>query len=271
MKKLLFSVLLLAILAAGCAVTDYPVITDSRGSYTGIIRTGHKAYVKESGQVATTWPDGSDDLFTLVYQNQYGDQKLYTFNNYDPSGSVMFLDKTYCDWRYSQDEIVRAWNPANSYIDNPFDYEFFPDASGARSLSLLVGMSSRLGECGDAIFQHSKQDLMGEFANLATTSYRGGTAYVLPINANNSTFTLTTAAAGTQTIPVMGNMTGFITNDLNLILPMTPNMRHELSWVSNWVSQHGVQATVGITYGSLNTNVGVRFAPNGINYNLTRF
>lgn len=270
MKKLLFSVVLLSILAAsGCALVDYPVITDDRGSFSGIVRTGHKAYVIPTGQVATSWPDGSDELFTLVSQNAYGDQKLYTFNNYDPTNSVQLMDQTYCDWRYDGCEITRAWNPANAAVDNPYDYEFFPDCSGARSLSLLVGQAERVGECGDSLFRPHAQEIAAEFSNLATTTWRGSTAYVLPINAGNTLITLS-AGNGTSTVPVYGQFNGFVTEQLALILPMTPNARHELRWLSAFAGQNKL-ATASITYGSLNMQVNVALATDGINYNLGRF
>ncbi len=266
MKKLLFSVLLLTFVAAGCAVTDYPVITDDRGDYSGVVRTGHKAYIEPTSQVATIWSDGSDELFTMVYQNQYGDQKLYTFNNYDPTGSVMFLDQTYCDWRYDGCEITRAWNPVNSVMDNIFDYELFPDCSGARSLSVFTAESSRVGECGDAMFWAHKQDFFAEFANLATTPWRGGTAYVIPIDSSNTTITLNGV-----TVPLFGSFTAFTNDQFQTVFPMTPNTRQELRWLSSYLQQNGNAATVSITYGSLNATVPVAFGPTALQYNLNRY
>jgi hypothetical protein len=266
MKKLLLGALVLALAATGCAVTDYPVISDDRGSYSGVIRTGHKAYVVPTSQIATIWDDGSDELFSMVYQNQYGDQTLYTFNNFDYTASVLFLDQTYCDWRHDGCEIVRAWNPNNANIDDPFDYEFFPDCSGARSLSLLLSQSSRLAECGDKMLMADKQGLMGEFANLATTTWRGEVAYLLPINAENTSITFNGVSA-----PIYGQFTTFVTNDLDLVIPATPNLRHELRWLADYVAENGNEANVTLTYGSVSANLQMAFAPAGITHNLNRF
>jgi hypothetical protein len=263
MKKLILGALVLAFFAAGCAVTDYPIITDDRGSYSGIIRTGHKAWIQIS-QVGTIWDDGSDEIFNMVYQNQYGDQKLYSFNNFDPTASVIFLDQTYCDWRYESCEITRSWNPANDNIDDIFDYEFFPDCSGARSLSVLVSYGTRYGECGDK--WSNIQDKAAEFANLATTTWRGGTAYVLPINAETTSVSLNGVAA-----PIYGQFTAFITGRNQTVLPMTPNARHELAWLSNFVAENGTKANVTITYGSVSANLNVAFASSGLTNNLNRF
>jgi len=272
MKKLLFGAILLALVAAGCAITDYPVITDTRGDYSGVIRTGHKAYIIPSGSVASIYPDGSDELFSLVYQNQYGDQKIYTFNNFDPTGAVNFMDQTYCDWRYDGCEITRSWNPANSTVDSTFDYEFFPDCSGARSLSLLLSMSSRYyGECGDRAFAANKQAVAAEFANLATTSWRGGNAYIIPIDASNTTVTLSSNSGANASLPIYGSFNAFVNDKMQIMLPMTPNMRHELQFLSNWASQNGNQTTMSVTYGSMTGSYNLGLSPGGLNYNLNRF
>jgi hypothetical protein len=275
MRKLLYVVLIagLAFAAFGCAITDYPIITDDRSDYSGIVRTGHKAYIIPSGQVATIYSDGSDELFTLVYQNRYGDQKLYTFNNFDPTGAVSFLDQTYCDWRYEGCEITRAWNPhQDNGQDDPFDYEFFPECSGARSLSLLVSYGSRFyGECGDSLFNaDNHQQLAAEFAALPTTVYRGEEAYILPMNASNLSVTLTASDVST-TMPVLGQVNGVITNDLQLIVPMVPNVRHTLQWVNNFANQNGDRVNLAVSYGSVQGEIDVRIAQEGLNYNLSRF
>ena len=109
---------LLGLLAGvGCHISDYPVITDDRGDYSGVVRTGHKAYI----------------------------ERLYSFNNYDPTASVIYLDQTYCDWQYEGCPPAKSWNPVQN--DEPFDleddlYDF--DCSGARSLCVWVAMTTRI-------------------------------------------------------------------------------------------------------------------------------
>jgi len=264
MKKLILGAIVLAFFAAGCAITDYPVITDDRGSYSGIIRTGHKAYIVPSMQVASLWPDGSDELFSMVYQNNYGDQKIYTFNNFDPTASVNFLTQTYCDWRYDGCVVAEAWNPANAAIDSVFDYTWDTSCLGARSLSLLVSYTSRIGECGDR--WSSFQDKAAEFANLATTTWRGGTAYVLPVNAETTSVSLNGVQA-----PIYGQFTIFMTSRDQLLVPMTPNARHELAWLNNFVAENGNQANLTLTYGSVSANLDIGLVPAGLIDNLNRF
>jgi hypothetical protein len=274
MRKLLYATLIVALVASafGCAITNYPIITDDRADFSGIVRTGHKAYVVPTGQVATIYSDGSDELFTLVYQNQYGDQKLYTFNNFDPTAAVSFLDQTYCDWRYEGCEITRAWNPhQDNGQDDPFDYEFFPECSGARSLSLLTDQLSRLGECGDSLFEKNSQEMAAEFANLATTSFRGEEAYVVPFSAANTSVTLTGQNGVTTSMPVLGQVDSVLTNELQLVVPMVPNLRHNLQWLNNFVSQNGDNVGLSVQYGSLQGGINARISEAGVNYNLSRF
>ena len=269
MKKLLYIALVAALAASfGCAITDYPIITDDRGDYSGIIRTAHKAYVTPSGQVATIYPDGSDELFTLVYQNQYGDQKLYTFNNFDPTGSVSFLDQTYCDWQFEDCELTRAWNPIQN--DDVFDYEYFTDCSGARSLSLLLSVGSRIGECGDG-FMADKQAMATMFSNLDTTTWRGETAYVLPINSSNMTVTFTSATDAVETVPVFGSYTGLITEELQLAIPMTPNARHQLNHLRGWAADNGSSLNASIQYEGVNAELELNLVPTGLGNNAGRF
>ncbi len=268
MKRGLVIIALLApLLPVGCGITNYPIITDDRGDYSGIIRTSHKAYIRPDpfGSVATLWSDGSDELFSTVSQNQYGDQMLYTFNNFDPTASVIFLDQTYCDWRYEGCAFARAWNPHQDNIDDPFDYDFYLDCSGARSLSDFISYSSRLGECGDGLFA-GNQDLAAEFAALAKTSWRGRNAYIVPCNANTLSITLD----GAQ-VPIFGQVSGLLTEDLNLMATMTPNVRHSLRWLSEWTELHGPITPATIRYGSFTMDVKIKLHEAGIRYNLDRF
>jgi hypothetical protein len=270
MRKLVYLALLVSLVATmGCAITNYPIITDDRGDYSGIIRTAHKAYVQPSAQTATIWNDGTDELFTLVYQNQYGDQKLYTFNNFDPTGATTFLEQTYCDWQFEGCEITRAWNPTQN--DDDFDYEFFEDCSGARSLSLLVSYGTRIGECGDNIFAGDPQSKARLFSNLDTTTWHGGTAYLMPMRANNVWVYFTNPAGQTELMPIYGQHNLLLTDKIQLVVPMAPNARLQLNWIRSWVADNGPDAEVYIVHEGVTGRTPVRFSTDGLNYNATRF
>lgn len=266
MRKLLCTAFLAAVvLSLGCAITDYPVITDTRGAdANGVMVSFYdKAYIIPSGQIATLWADGSDELYTLVAQDWKGDQWLYTYNNFDPSSAFNFLEQTYCDpTRQSNCAAVVAWNPdlpgypygSGNEVDDVFDYVWDTSCSGARSLSLLVSYSSRpLGECGSGIWA-DKQAAYYEFANLETVNFRGNQYYHLPIDNSVASFSLTGQDGATGTMPVFGRFNAYIDSKLRMALPVTPNAQFQLRWINNWVASHGNYIDMDVTYGSLTAN-----------------
>ena len=285
MKKILYVALVAAIATAmGCAITNYPVMFDTRGADLDQIVDSFydKAYIVPSGQTATIWDDGTDELYTQVAQTWTGDQKLYTFNNFDPSGAITFLDQTYCDsTRQSDCATVVADNPdlpeAYSFgsspinaTDDPFDYTLNDDCSGARSLSLLVSYTARIGECGDG-FMADKQGMASVFSNLDTTTWRGETAYVLPINAANMTVNFTSATDAVESVPVFGSYTGLVTDRLQLAIPMTPNARHQLNHLRGWVAENGSDVRASIQYEGVNADLELNLVPTGLANNAGRF
>lgn len=254
MKKLLICALAMALLAAaGCHVTDYAVITDDRGGFSGVIRTGHDAYLVPTGQVATTGADGSDELINLVYQSGFGDQRLSTKNNFDPTASVLFVDQQYCDWRFLDCHIAQSWNPASG-PDDPFDYEGFTDCAGFDSLSLLVDQSaSRIGECGDRFWSHqdlaNNQNWADLFASLPTTTWRGDPAYVVNMNAAKMAITLN----GEVNMPIVGNSVGFMDEEMRFVLPLNGQHRIMLQYMRTFIDQNGPAMEATISYDGVET------------------
>lgn len=269
MKKLIIATAFLALIAmVGCHISNYPVIFDDRGDFSGVIRTGHRAYIQPTSQIATLWPDGSDELINMVFQSQNGDQKLFTKNNFDPTQSVLFVDQTYCDWRFETCVIAESWNPVSG-PDEIFDYYWYTDCLGARSLSLLLSEGSRLGECGDG-FAANMQALAGEFAELPTTTWRGGTAYVVGIHAGNTSIELQTDDYS-GLMPIYGSFTGFLTEKFQFVLPVTPNLRPQLRYLQNYVAEHGNLLNANVSYNSLTASFELGVRPEGLATNLDRF
>ena len=264
MKRRLFVVLWLVtvLTCIGCAYTDYPIITDSRGDYSGIIRTAHQAYIRPELEVAVVFPDGSDELFSMVLQNQYGDQTIYTYNNFDPTASVLFLDQTYCDWRYDGCAVVEAWNPRQN--DRLFDRQVFTECSGARLVDLYFAAGERIGECGDMIFGDNSQALAQVFADLGETTWRGGRAYLAPMHAGNLRVELVDRGGATTVMPIFGHHELIVTDDLRAVLPMKPNMRHQFAWLGAWVAEHGARATIRWDYAGVAGSIEVMFEPEGL-------
>jgi len=250
MKKVLLTAIL-AVLALGCAITDYPVIFDTRGADDNGVMTGQYdlAYIIPSGQVATLWDDGSDELFTLVSQDWTGDQWLKTYDNYDPSGLINFLDQTYCDPNFDRSfcAITVAWNP-DIATDDTFDYVLNMDCQGARSLSLLVSYVSRLGECGSGVWA-DKQGLFYEFSLMDRVNFRNQSVYHVPVDSTIATFEV-----NGENAPLFGRFNMYLDQKLRLMVPVTPNMKYQLRWLDSYTQAHGHNLDVNLTYGALNAN-----------------
>jgi hypothetical protein len=99
-------------------------------------------------------------MFTTIEQDRKGDQRLRTFNNFDPTAKLALLDQTYCDPIVGADCVTAlSWNPDLPWCpdnppvtgeppcDNIFDTEFYAmlGCTGSRSLCLSIAMSSRVG------------------------------------------------------------------------------------------------------------------------------
>lgn len=274
MKKVIYTAFIAAVaLSMGCAITNYPVITDSAGPWGDAVMDSYydKAYIIPSGQIATLWADGSDLLFTLVTQDWAGDQTLYTYNNFDPTSTVIFLDQdfAYCDpTRQTNCPTVIAYNPdlPDAYptsptgqtgnpspSDDPFDYIWDTTCPGARSLSLLVSYGFRIGECGSGIWEN-RQDAAREFALLEPTTFQGKKVYALPMNSAVAEVRLTSAGGMSDLMPFYGNYQLYLDDKHRVILEPTPSMKYQQRWLDNWLEANGSFVDIDLTYGSLEAN-----------------
>ena len=84
LKKL--ALLLVPFAAVGCALTDYPVITDEDQTFkvigTHIVNTAGESYIKQKVQIALVKPGGTT-VETVWYTNQdgSGNQTIYNRMN----------------------------------------------------------------------------------------------------------------------------------------------------------------------------------------------
>ncbi len=257
-------------LSIGCHITDYPVVLDSHGPYDNNVMTGQydQAYIIPSATAATIWNDGSDETYTLVQQDWTGDQWLRTYNNYDPTASVIFLDQTYCDpIRQPGCPFMVSWNPnlpnCDSYGNTPpcnevFDYDYAPQCSGARSLCFEVGMSSRIGECGSGLWG-DKQGLAAEFAQLVQTTFRNRSVYALPMDSHVMSVQLTARDGASAQMPIYGRFEAYLDDQLRFMTQVSPNVRYQVRWLQNWTRAHGNETDVVVTYGAFQAPFRVAF------------
>jgi hypothetical protein len=273
MRKLVYAGIVLAMVACfGCRITNYPVIVDTVGPWQDSVLDGQydQAYIIPSGVVATIYPDGSDESYTLVHQDWKGDQWLYTYNNFDPTASVVFLDQTYCDPNHQEDcWVSKSWNPdypdvypwngqnAGNDEDDVFDEILDPDCKGFRSICVILDMPWRNGECGSGLWQ-SPQDLAAEFSLLKETTFRGREVYALPIDTSVARFTLVGTDGYESVMPIYGSYTGYLDQDLQLAFEVTPNVEYQRSWLVKFTDAHGDALRVNVLYGSLSADYRIR-------------
>lgn len=176
-----------ALLASGCAITDYPVITDTDycvnanvdmeicydgcdiahdakddDKDTGSDKTNTKdgyhsdAHIVETTQAAVIFTDGTEELVSDVHQSANGDQTIYTYSHYcagsdgnSPAANIFHGD-VYCNPMKETTDgcvIAAAPNPVSGDVD-VFDYTLDTTCQGTRALGALVSFLVRTAECG---------------------------------------------------------------------------------------------------------------------------
>jgi hypothetical protein len=178
MKPSVYGIFLLVLLAGfGCAITDYGVINDNdqgnqalpepsapncepncvRGIFGCICPTSTNgpAHIKETSQIATIWPDGTDELINFVDQKVDGTATLTTYNNFSTGGEPTFHDDLYCNPSWVGCSIFTASDDNDSQL---FDGTSNANCSGARSLSILLSTGRYYGECGNQEAKFSVAD-----------------------------------------------------------------------------------------------------------------
>ena len=149
MRKALYSAFCFLLAAGfGCHISNYGIITDnnqSNGSGGGIVNTTGKALIKESSQVVSIWPDGTDETINFVDQMSDGTATLTTYNNFSTGSEPTFHDDLYCnpDW-----EGCSARTSPYNNVANLFDQRFNFNCSGARSICITLSTGRYYGECG---------------------------------------------------------------------------------------------------------------------------
>ena len=206
MKKVFYLACCIAlVMSVGCAITNYDLITDNdqvaNGQGSGVVNTNGKAKITPSSQVATTYPDGSDELFSMVDQKANGDRTITTYN--DP----LFHDDLYCNPDWSGCAVVTADDPQSGDTDI-FDYSANANCRGYRSLSLLLSTGRYYGECGRANI--SVSDRIG-LMNMGTIGVQDGQEGLLyNLGRNNFSVKLDNNAGVVTSLPVIGDANVFV-------------------------------------------------------------
>lgn len=258
MRKLLylgFSLVLVS--GVGCALTDYELITDTdqvRSGGTGVVNTQGKAHVIET-QVATIWPDGTDELIWFVDQKANGDQALTTYNNFSSIGDPTFHSDIYCNPDWVGCALTTADNPLVGDVD-PFDYRLNANCDGFRSLSLLLSTTRYYGECGRARMSLSDRIAFTNMGRIGESVGVEGLFYDL--NRGNFSINLDNNAGFATTLPMIADSTFFMgmggtrKATMDLTNPLFASMGRAYA---DFLANHGTdQTSVTLTYNGISTN-----------------
>lgn len=270
MRKLFYiGFALVLAMGVGCAVTDYEVITDNNQTavnkdpkgIAATVNTAGKAHIRESSQIATIWPDGTDELIWFVDQKVNGDQTLLTYNNYTPGAypnptDPTFHDDLYCNADHSGCALVTAPNPFIGDTDM-FDYTYNINCLGIRSLSVLVGTTRYYGECGKAKMTLADRIKLMNIGTMGRSLGVDGLFYNM--NHRNLTLTLDNNAGYISTLPITADAQMFIgqfhKGYVDMTNPLMASMgRTYADFLANHATHH---TTVTLTYEGISTSLNI--------------
>jgi hypothetical protein len=200
--------LILLAVMAGCAVTDYGVITDNDQTRAGsnaqqpVVNTNGKAHIYMSNRWVTLWPDGTDELIHFVDQAADGTSSLTTYNNFQTYDEPSFHDDLYCNPDWSGCAIFTAPDENDA---NRFDGRTNPNCFGARSLSTLLSTGRYYGECGRSKAKLSIDEKV-TLLNGAVSAQRLGRAGLLwNLDGRNTSIIVRNLETGaSHVVPLMG-------------------------------------------------------------------
>jgi len=245
MKKLFYlGLCALLTTGVGCALTNYELITDndqvSNGQGTGVVNTNGKALVRQSSQVALTWPDGSDNAVWFVDQAANGDRTLTTYNNFSTGSEPIFPDDLYCSPDRQGCAIVSASDPEVGDVDI-YDYSYNPNCAGARSVYYLLGTTRYYGECGRALSLTDRLSFLNQGRMIAKNGVASLQWAMTPMN---TTVTMNNLAGVQQLLPMAGSFSitmtpnGTRTTSIDLSNPMNKVLMNSAAdFMTNYGSQ----------------------------------
>jgi hypothetical protein len=180
-------------LGVGCAVTDYPVITDNDqlgpgGAQPGgfIVNTNGKAHIIEQTSAAWLYGDGHhEEGIAFVDQNSAGDQTITNYINFSLPGDATFHDDTYCNPDWNGCAFWTADNPVTGDV-NVFD--------GTHNLACFQGRAgwgvkvsaSRSAECGRTDMNLADQINFYAMGQLGNHEGMEGLFYILNRQTSNA-------------------------------------------------------------------------------------
>lgn len=244
----------------GCALTNYSLITDndqvSNGNGSGVVNTNGKALVLLKNFVATEYPDGTDQLFSMVDQKANGDRTITTYNNFSTGDEPVFRDDLYCNPDWQGCAIFTAPDPEEGDVD-PFDGALNVNCTGARSLAYLWNTARNYyGECGRAPLALTDRLALANMGRLGTFGGREGLFY--SVDRRNTRLHLDNNAGSVVEIPLTGDLSvvAFAGARNHLRVDATnPLLGNVGRRVADFLEDHGTgTTTVTLTYNGISAS-----------------
>jgi len=224
MRKLLYLGFCLLIVAGfGCAITDYGIITDNNQTKAGAAKedpnratnTAGKAHIIETSQIATIWPDGTDELFSFVDQKADATATITTYNNFSTGSEPTFHSDLYCNASWSGCAI---WTAPDDNGPILFDGKWNQNCAGSRSLSLLLGTGRYYGECGQQQAKLSIQDKISLLGSAVEAKAFGRSGLLWNLDSSDTSISVRNLDNGvTVNVPFYGvSIDHFFSNESNV-------------------------------------------------------
>ena len=253
-----------AALGFGCAITNYELITDN--DVGGTVNTNGKAYIRQFIQIATTWPDGVDNMIWFVDQKANGDRELTTYN-FATTADDLFKDDSYCSPDWVGCALVTAPDPEIGDVDI-FDYRLNSNCSGFRSLAYLVSTTRYYGECGRIVNGDRSVKLLALGNEMSPVQLNGQTWLRTNLNALNTSLVVNNHNGSAFQVPMTGQVgVSFNLAKRRMILDMTnPNNRNAMQAFNNWNSAHpGPYVDATFTVAGVSQTFHVKTTQNAVN------
>lgn len=260
MKKLFYLGFCVALVAGfGCAVTDYPLITDNNQTRNDMpagvgytVNTNGKAHIIEGiyAGIALITPDGYHQVLWFVDQKANGDQTLFTYDNFS-TGYPIFHSDLYCNPDWTGCALLTADNPVVN--DNPLDYKYDIHCKGANTLYYITIMYTRYGECGRAKANLADRIATLNMGRLGRSMGVDGLFYDL--NNHNTTITLNNNAGFVTSLPVTADATVFQGQGRNWVDMSNPLVASMGRAYADFLANHATsKTTVTLTYNGIAMN-----------------
>jgi hypothetical protein len=230
MKKLFYLAFIAVVaLSFGCAITDYPVITDNEDdSGNFVVNTNGQASLLPTGQAITIGPDYNSEIHSTVDQAGNGDQNITSYSNLQTPGNVHFMAYTYCNIDQDGCWTTKSPNPAIGDA-SIFDYTSNANCDGWESLFFVISFGARTGECGRTgtvpMWQANSLTAIGTaMSDLRPWNAHGYDGYLFHMNNGNVSGTFTSVATGDRYAAVIPSTVVFLTQSGDAIIELNPSM-----------------------------------------------